>query len=76
MGRIRQRAFKVDDELWGQFIEVCRKKDLSASQMIRQLIRHLIEIERDRDDLTARDTPERWDRTGRAGGERNKKEGN
>ena len=45
MERKKQRVFKIEDELWERFTEVCRRKDLTASQMIRHLIRHLIEIE-------------------------------
>ena len=41
----RQRAIKVDDELWEQFEEFCRSRDMSRSQMIRWMIRDLINSE-------------------------------
>lgn len=45
MKRIRQRVFKVDDELWGQFSEFCRRRDITRSQQIRWLIRDLLRSE-------------------------------
>ena len=45
MKRKRQRVFKIDDELWGQFEEFCQRRDISRSQQIRWLIRDLLRSE-------------------------------
>ena len=42
MGRGKHRTFRVDDQTWDRFKEICQEQDLTASQMIRKLIRDLI----------------------------------
>jgi len=45
MGRGKHRTFRVDDETWDRFRGICERKDLTASQMIRGMIRDLIKSE-------------------------------
>ena len=43
MRREKQRVFQLDDETWGRFVRACRDQDLSASQVLRRLVREFLE---------------------------------
>lgn len=47
MRKGKQRAFRMDNELWERFAQICERQDMTASQMIRRLIRETIERETD-----------------------------
>ena len=46
MRREKQRVFRLDDETWERFVRVCRDQDLSASQVLRRLVREFLETGR------------------------------
>ena len=45
MEREKKVTIMMEADVWEKFKQACRKKDLTASQMVRRMVRDLIEKE-------------------------------
>ena len=47
MGEIMRVNLNMDRDMWNRFREICRKRDLTAAQVIRKFVRDTIQTEPD-----------------------------